>query len=101
MPIYKTAHFQIQADQLDNAKAAVQTFLEYIRANEPDTLVYSAVQSAEDETQFLHFMGFRDAAAEEKHRSSEAVQRFVAVLYPLTVEGVEFRDYDLCASTVG
>lgn len=101
MPIYKTAHFQVQADQLEAAKSAVQSFVEYIRANEADTLIYSSVQSAEDETRFLHFMAFRNAAAEEQHRTSEAVQRFVAVLYPLTVEGVEFRDYQLCASTAG
>lgn len=100
MPIYKTAHFQIQANQLEAAKDAVRTFVDYIKANEPDTLIYSSVQSAEDETQFLHFMGFRDSTAEEKHRTSEGVQRFVDALYPLTVDGVEFRDYSLCASTV-
>jgi quinol monooxygenase YgiN len=99
MPIYKTAHFPVQSDQLDTAKQAIQEFIDYIKSNEPDTLVYASVQSAVDEMTFMHFMGFRDAAAEEKHRTSVGVKRFVDVLYPVTVNGVQFQDYMLCAST--
>ena len=99
MSIYKTARFQIRSDEVETAKQAVREFVDYIKANEPDTLIYSSVQAADDDTTFLHFMGFRDAAAEEKHRTSPGVMRFVEVLYPLTVDGVQFTDYVVCATT--
>ena len=99
MPIYKTAHFQIQPAHLNTAKQAIEEFITYIQANEPDTIIYTSVQLKSDETTFMHFMGFVDAAAEEKHRTSSGVQRFVEVLYPVTVDGVTFVDYDLLATT--
>ena len=99
MPIVKTAHFQIQLDALDTAKAAIEEFVAYVRANEPNTLIYLSVQSKDDATQFLHYMEFADSAAEETHRTSAGVKKFVDVLYPVTVDGVEFQDYSLLATT--
>jgi hypothetical protein len=57
------------------------------------------MQEAEDTTSFMHYFIFEDAAAEEIHRTSEAVKRFTAILYPETVDGVVFTDYVLIAST--
>lgn len=99
MTIYKTAHFRVRPEAMDTARQAIRDFVAYIKAHEPDTLIYDSVQTVEDETEFLHVMAFRTAAAEEKHRSSEGVMRFVDVLYPVTVDGVQFQDYTVCAST--
>lgn len=38
-------------------------------------------------------MRFRDAAAAERQRTSAAVKRFTDVLYPDTVDGVQFTDH--------
>ena len=99
MAIYKTAHFRVRSDSLETAKQAVREFVEYIKNYEPGTMIYTSVQNADDETSFVHFMGFVDTEAEEKHRTSDAVRRFTDILYPLTLDGVEFKDYTLCATT--
>jgi quinol monooxygenase YgiN len=99
MPIVKTAHFQVKAEALDTAKEVIETFVAYVRANEPNTLIYLSVQSKEDETVFMHYMEFVDSAAEETHRTSRGVKAFVDVLYPVTVDGVSFHDYTLLTTT--
>ena len=38
-------------------------------------------------------MEFEDEAAEDRHRTSEAVRRFTSALYPQTVDGVTFTEH--------
>ncbi len=99
MTIAKIANFQINLESLDLAKAAIEEFISAVRDNEPGTLIYLSIQSKDDPTEFLHYMEFADSAAEEIHRKSESVNKFVDILYPLTVSGVEFHDYSLISST--
>jgi hypothetical protein len=56
-------------------------------------------EESEDRTRFLHYIIFRDAAAEERHAVPEGVKRFTAVLHPECLEPVEFRRYEVVAST--
>ena len=98
MPIFKTARYQVRPESVEKCKEAVRTFVEHIKANEPGTLRYTAMQQPDDPTRFLHFMIFEDKAAEDKHGNSEAVRRFTDVLYPETLAPVEFNDYTIVAS---
>jgi quinol monooxygenase YgiN len=99
MTIARVANFQINLESLDLAKAAIEEFVSAVRDNEPGTLIYLSIQSKDDPAEFLHYMEFADNAAEEIHRQSKAVNKFVEILYPLTVSGVEFHDYSLISST--
>ena len=100
MVVYKTAVFRVTEDGVTDALAAIRRFVGDIKDNEPGTLQYTSVQSANDPTSFLHFFIFEDEAAERKHSTSDNVNRFTDVLYPLVNgDGVGFTDYQLVAST--
>jgi quinol monooxygenase YgiN len=85
MPIYQTARFKVHPESLAKCEAAIKEFVDYLRAHEPGTLLYTALQDASDPTSFLHFFIFTDEAARDLHASSEGVQRFTDVLSPPTL----------------
>ena len=99
MVVYQTARFQVRPEQLAVAQQAIRDFVEYVRENEPGTRLYSSIHETEDETTFLHYFIFEDEAAQNTHRSSEGVMRFTEILYPTLVDGVQFTEYRLLAST--
>ena len=97
--IHQTAYFVVREDALEVCRNAIREFVDYVRAHEPDTLLYSSLQEKENRNHFLHYFIFKDEAARDKHSSSEAVKRFTDVLYPNLVAPVEFTECDLFAST--
>ena len=98
--IYKTARFQVKSEALAKCQQAVRDFISFVQANEPSTRLYLSLQDQADPTQFLHYFAFDDAAAEERHRTSDGVMQFTAALYPeLASHGVTFTDYTLLATT--
>ena len=99
MPIYQTAHYQVQAEGVDAVKAAIEEFVGYVAANEPGTRLYSSWQQADDPTKFVHLFIFEDEQAHRAHGTSAAVAKFEAVYRPVLAAGpVQFTDYDLVAS---
>lgn len=99
MPVYMTARFEVRKERLDVCQRAIQEFVEYINANEPDTLLYTSLHESADPTRFLHSFIFRDEAARARHSSSDAVNRFTNILYPNLVTPVEFTEYVVFANT--
>jgi quinol monooxygenase YgiN len=99
MAIYQTARFQVKKDALAECEAAIHKFVEYVRANEPKTLSYVALQEKGDATRFLHHFVFEDEEARERHTNSIGVNHFTSILYPNLVEPVEFTEYTLVGST--
>jgi quinol monooxygenase YgiN len=95
--IHKTAAFSVRPEGAARAEAAIREFIDYIRANELGTRVYVSLRDEKDPARYLHVMEFADAAAEETHRASDAARRFTSALYPETVDGVVFTDYDRVA----
>lgn len=95
MPVCMTARYQVPRERLEECRRTVTEFVRYIRANEPSTLFYMALQETVDETRFLHIMVFEDQRAITLHQSSPATRRFVETIYPSAVEPLEFGDHQI------
>lgn len=93
MTIRKTARFTVEEGRLEEALEAIRTFVAHTET-EPGTLLYQSWQSAERPAEFLHLMEFADAGAEQTHATSDALQAFTDVLYPLCAEGPAFEDWN-------
>ena len=99
MSIHMTASFEVQKEALAVCRRAIEEFVEYVRTNEPDTLLYTSLEEKEHMGRFLHYFIFRDDQARELHSSSDAVNRFTGILYPHLVAPVEFTEYTVFANT--
>ncbi len=99
MPIYQTAHYQVNASAVDKVLAAIEKFVDYVRQNEPGTRFYSSWQQKDDRTRFVHLFIFDDEMAHASHGQSEAVRKFESVYSPELVGGpVVFTDYEHVAT---
>ena len=102
MPIYQTAHYQVEDEAVDKVRAGIIEFVDYVRQNEPNTWFYAAWQAKEDPSKFVHLFTFEDEKAHARHGQSEAVKQFEGVYQPELVGGpVVFTDYQLVATNGG
>jgi quinol monooxygenase YgiN len=98
MPIYQTAHYQVNPAAVAKVTAAIAEFVDYVRTHEPGTTMYAAWQQKDDPARFVHLFEFADEAAHAAHGESAAVRRFEAAYQPELVGGqVVFTDYVLIA----
>ncbi len=98
MPIFMTAHYQVRPHAIDRCKKAIQNLVEHVKENEKETLFYMAQQETLNPYAFLHTMVFKDEVALTMHRSSKAAENFVKILYPETIDPLEFKEYHLTAT---
>lgn len=94
---YVMARYKVKKEKVEEVKRAIKEFVDGIRRNEPDTLFYDAFQE-EDDVSFVHFMCFKDGKAQEFHRSTPHVKKFVDVLYPDCEEKPTFTELRLVRS---
>lgn len=96
MHIYQTGGYRVKPSAVNKVKHAIKDFVEYVRTNEPGTLMYLAWQEKNDPTHFLHLFIFADEVAQARHGESEAVKRFESIYSPELVGGeVAFTDFEL------
>ena len=99
MPIYQTAHYQVNASAVETVTAAIEEFVRYVTEHEPGTRLYAAWQQVDDPTRFVHLFIFEDEQARTAHGDSAAVRRFEAAYGPELAAGpVVFTDYVQVAS---
>ncbi|PIP74042.1 MAG: hypothetical protein COW89_01315 [Nitrospinae bacterium CG22_combo_CG10-13_8_21_14_all_47_10] len=98
MPILMTARYQVRPHAIDRCKKAIQLLVEHVKENEKETLFYMAQQEVLNPYAFLHVMVFKDEVALTLHRSSKAAEHFVKVLYPETLDPLEFKEYNMTAT---
>jgi quinol monooxygenase YgiN len=94
MPIIMTARYQVRPQSIDRCKQAINNLVEYVKENEKGTLYYIANQEKLNPYAFLHTMIFKDEVALTMHRSSEAAEKFVNVIYPAAIDPLEFKEYN-------
>jgi quinol monooxygenase YgiN len=94
MPIIMTARYQVRPQTVDRCKQAIKYLVEYVKDNEKGTLYYIASQEKLNPYAFLHTMIFQDEVALTLHRSSEAAEKFVSVIYPSAIDPLEFKEYN-------
>ena len=88
-----TARYQVRPQKIDLCKLAIRNLVEYVKENEKGTLYYIAKQEILNPYAFLHMMIFKDDVALTMHRSSEAAERFVNIVYPSAIDPIEFKEY--------
>jgi hypothetical protein len=80
MPIYQTAHYQVKSSAVDKVKKAIETFVKYVKDNEPETRFYAAWQERDDPTRFVHLFIFemrRHTSGTANPMPSAASNRFI------------------------
>jgi quinol monooxygenase YgiN len=87
----------VKPGTLEICKQAIREFVDCVRANEPETCMYLAMNRDDDPTRFVHVFIFENDIARDRHANSDAVKRFSAILYPNCVAPVEFVEYTLVA----
>ncbi len=98
MSIHMTARFQVRPESLEKCRQAIAEFVEYVKQNEPGTILYTSLHEEENQTIFLHYFIFENESARDLHRESVGVKHFTDVLYPELVNGVEFTAYQMYAT---
>jgi quinol monooxygenase YgiN len=99
MPIYTIAQYRVRPTGVEKVKRAIEDFVQYVQANEPDTRMYFAWQQEDDPTCFVHFFIFENEAAHKVHSQSAAVKKFEAAYRPELDSGdVVFTDYRMVAA---
>jgi quinol monooxygenase YgiN len=95
---YLMARYKVKPDKLEAMKRIIVNFVHSVKANEPGTLLYEAYQE-KDSTWFVHWMIFRDPAAQQAHEQSPYLKYFVEMLYPHCEETPVFTELLLLRST--
>ncbi len=93
MSIHVGVRFAIEPAAQAVVDAAIADFVAHIQANESGTLLYRSLAEDEQPTRYLHVMSFADEAARERHRNSDAVRKFVDILYPRCIEEPVFTEH--------
>lgn len=88
--IHKLARFEVRRDKVDEALALIRGLIDEIGRKEGGTASYLSLQDKETPTRFTHYMVFRTPAAEDYHRKTAWMKKFVDALYPMCVEEPSF-----------
>jgi len=100
MAIIITARYQVRPQTIEICKQAIKNLVDYVKEHEKGTLFYIAKQEKLNPYAFLHTMVFKDEVALTLHRSSEAAEKFVNIIYPSAIDPLEFKEYDGIANNL-
>lgn len=92
--IYETVRFTVPAGSRDACREATRELVESVRDSmEEQVRSYLVLEGdREDRTTYLHLAVFEDVDARRSFEESEAFRMFHDLVYPATVDGVEFAE---------
>lgn len=90
--ITKLVKYRVKKKKLAKIKKEVSQYLESVKKNEPDTILYDIFQEKDDPASFVHIMSFKDKRAERVHAKSQHLQKLVKTLYPSCKQEPEFTE---------
>lgn len=77
------AKMKIKSGREQDAEAALQDMIAYVRSAEKGTLRYALHRAVGDPTHLLMYEQYADQAAVDMHGTSDRIQRLFATLAPL------------------
>ena len=95
--IHIMARYRIKKGASQEVNGIITEFVEQISAHETGTLFYQAFYYIDESHEYIHIMTFRDGFAQEVHRKSGYVKKFMAQLYPFCESEPEFIGLELVA----
>ncbi len=87
--------YKVKKSEINRAIGLVFAFIDGIRNNEPDAIIYHAYQDSSDSSQFIHIMTFKNKHAANSHRQSSYYQKFSEELFPLCEKEPEYIPFNL------
>lgn len=92
--IYETVRFSVPAGSRDACRAATREMVESVRDTmEEKVRSYLVLEGGDDRrTTYLHLAVFEDVDSKNSFEESEAFRMFRDLVYPATVDGVEFSE---------
>ena len=87
--------YSVKKSEKNHVIELINEFIDGIRNNEPDTIIYHAVQDSLNSTEFIHVMTFRNEHAEVVHKDSSYCHKFTEELFPLCITEPEYSPINL------
>ncbi len=89
--------FRVKEGHVQEAESLIREFIDHVRINEPDTLSYQSFQLNHDIQEFVHLMCFTGEDADERHKDSPYIKKFVEALYPICESEPKFHHLGVVA----
>ncbi|HOP06220.1 MAG TPA: antibiotic biosynthesis monooxygenase [candidate division Zixibacteria bacterium] len=96
--VHVMATFIVKPNKLAEVREAIGRFIDAVRDNEPDCLLYESFQG-EDDNSFVHLMSFEDEAAEARHNQTLHTRQFHELLEAVCNQGPIFAHLKLLRTT--
>ncbi len=74
--------FEVASDKMEFARQVIHKFVQQVKNEEPDTLIYASFNDRDNPFKFTHIMVFRDEKVQEHHQNTAHVKEFTDKLYP-------------------
>ena len=89
MKSYKI-EYTVKKSKIKSVIELVDKFIDGIRNNEPETIIYHSYQDTANTANFIHLMTFKNENAERLHRDSSYCQKFLEELVPYCEKTPEY-----------